>query len=189
MSIDESCVSEFTHDQLQLLNTWRQSSSQLAVEHAMSADQALRRHLYLFVPTLIIPLVMAPLDGLFLGGNTGEIISRVAFLVSAVCASLSAFFSFAKKNIEHDHASAAYKDLVVLIESELAKSDSMRKPTVLLIQQVRHELRFLEHMSPQVSVHPISTKVMVDHSADTGDTGDGVPSPRSPNRPLLRRGV
>lgn len=79
------------------------------------------------LPSIMIPLIMAPLTQTFRDNPATSYISMGAFMISGITSSISQYFNYGKKSEQHFNTEADYSDLITDIKEELAKSRDNRR--------------------------------------------------------------
>lgn len=151
----ESDDSDYTENQRELLVRWRRAAVVLAEEHSEDASSNKRWHYRLMIPTLVIPVIMAPLESLADGGAWLAKLNVGAFIVTGVFSGLSMFFNHAEKEAQHEDAVVGYKEIILAVDTELTKPSRAREPIEMFVQRLQMKLQFLAHTSPSINVAPL----------------------------------
>ena len=113
--------------QEELIKRWRESSNSLATAHDNSARICKKKNLLYGLPSLMIPMMMAPLSAALKDREYISYIEMVAFTTTAVTSAMAQFFDYSGKTQKHFSFSARYADLVTDIDHELSKPSQFRQ--------------------------------------------------------------
>ena len=120
----QDCVREeqpWTDESESLLREWCQVSEKVAKEHDRKAKRAKLLHAIWCLPTVVIPVAIAPLTGLIKSSSQFENLEMAALCFSGVCGAVSTFYNFGGSAERHFAFAAKYSDLVTDIKHELSK--------------------------------------------------------------------
>jgi hypothetical protein len=151
----ESDDSDYTENQRELLIRWRRAAVVLAEEHSDHASNNKKWHYRLMIPTLVIPVIMAPLESLASGGEWLAKLNVGAFIATGVFSGLSIFFKHAEKEAQHEDAVVGYKEIILAVDTELTKPGRVREPIEMFVQRLQMKLQFLAHTSPSINAAPL----------------------------------
>lgn len=146
---------EYTGMQLELLNRWKRGAALMAQDHGRSATISKTKHYRLMIPSIIIPLVMAPFEGVAHEYKWIVYVNICAFISSGVASGLAAFFNYSQEEVAHVTAASGYKELITMVDSEFTKPHSVRAPVEMLIQKLQMKLHFIESTAPSIDVAPL----------------------------------
>lgn len=113
--------------QEELIRQWRNSSSSLSLAHDKCARACKKKNVLYGLPSLMVPMVMAPISAALKDNTYISYIEMIAFMTTAVTSAMVQFFNFSGKTEKHFAFSARYADLVTDIDHELSKPAPFRQ--------------------------------------------------------------
>jgi len=113
--------------QEELIKQWREFSNSLATAHDNSARACKKKNVLYGLPSLMIPMLMAPLSAALKDRAYISYIEMIAFMTTAVTSAMAQFFDYSGKTQKHFAFSARYADLVTDIDHELSKPAQFRQ--------------------------------------------------------------
>jgi len=136
-----------------LLYTWSSAWDQKAAAHGAAEGRARCRHLALQVPTVLIPIALAPLlAAQYVQENS--IIVVLALIVSGLTGALQSVLGLERKSEQHAQAAFRYADLLTDVEELLCKDRRFRPRCDVTVQKFKMRMDSAERYSPPVSVPP-----------------------------------
>lgn len=174
----EGMDGHYSTTQKRLLWRWKRASAECAREHKRVAHKTKLWHYSLMIPSIVIPLIMAPFDGIIDESSWLIYTNIAAFIVSGTTAALAAFFDFGAKRIAHNLACVGYKEIITQIDGELAKPASTRDSIELLIQSLQMKMQFLEQTSPNINTTPLISGVLAYDEQDALDSASSIDASR-----------
>lgn len=133
-----------------LIKSWRNSSQELSVAHNNIGIACKKKHVVYGLPSLMIPMVMAPLSAALKDYDFISYLEMSAFMCTAVATAMVQFFNFSGKKEKHFAFSARYADLVTDIDQELAKAISFRQPVDTFSLKVKMMYDALNRAAPDL---------------------------------------
>ena len=109
-----------------LLEEWCAKSVGVASKHDREAKRAKALHALWGLPTVVIPVVIGPLNSLFSTDPLLKNVELVALCLSGVCGAVTTFYNFGALAERHFTFSAKYSDLITDIRHQLAKPRKYR---------------------------------------------------------------
>lgn len=145
-------VEEAWTDKLELLlYTWSSSWDQKAAAHGVAEGRARCRHLALQVPTVLIPIVLAPLlTAKYL--REDSIIVVLALIASGLTGTLQSTLGLERKSEQHAQAAFRYADLLTDVEEVLCKDRRFRPRCDVTVQKFKMRMDSAERYSPPVNL-------------------------------------
>jgi hypothetical protein len=110
-----------------LIKAWRDASEGLAAAHNVAGKACKKKHVLYGLPSLMIPMVMAPLSAALKDVEWISYVEMCAFMGTAATSAMVQFFNFSGKTEKHLAFSARYADLVTDIDQEMAKPRQYRQ--------------------------------------------------------------
>jgi hypothetical protein len=99
----------------------------MAMAHDNGARLCKKKHVLYGLPSLMIPMAMAPLSAALKDIEYISYIEMIAFMTTAVTSAMAQFFDYSGKTQKHFAFSARYADLVTDIDHELSKPAQYRQ--------------------------------------------------------------
>ena len=137
-----------------LLHGWSRDWSRRVDAHSLAEEQARSWHLLLQLPTVLIPMVIAPLlcARVLLEDN---LIVLAALLVSSLMGALQSVLGLERKSEQHSQAAIRYGDLLSEAEEVLAKSSRFRPQCDVTIKSFQLRMSSVHRYAPPLS--PLSS--------------------------------
>ncbi len=110
-----------------LIRQWRDSSNSLSEAHDKGARACKKKNVFYGLPSLMVPMIMAPLSAALKDNEYISYVEMVAFMTTALTSAMVQFFNFSGKTEKHYAFSARYADLVTDIDHELSKPIKFRQ--------------------------------------------------------------
>ena len=143
-----------------LLYNWSSSWDAKAEAHGAAERSKRFGHLLLQIPTVIIPIVLAPvLAARFLEETSPFVVG--ALVLCALTGALQPVLQMERKSEQHSQAAFRYADLLTDAEEILAQERCFRAPVDVTVQKFKMRMDAAERYSPPVSI---------DRSPATGET-------------------
>ena len=101
------------------------------------------------LPAVLIPLLMAPIQGTFKDEEWTPYVSMAALVASSLVSGVSTFFNFGAKSQKHFNVSARYDDIITDIEECLAKKVSKRQPSAVFMRTQKMRFDNLNQTAPK----------------------------------------
>ena len=134
-----------------LLYTWSSSWEQKSAAHGAAGGRARCRHLALQVPTVLIPIVLAPLlAAQYVQENS--IVVVLALTISGLTGALQSILGLERKSEQHAQAAFRYVDLLTDVEEVLCKDRRFRPRCDVTVQKFKMRMDSAERYSPPVNV-------------------------------------
>lgn len=118
----------WTNESEALLREWCQASERVAKAHDRKGRRSKFLHALWCLPTVVIPVAIAPLTALIKSSSQLENVEMAALCFSGVCGAVSTFYNFGGTAEKHFSYSAKYSDLVTDIKYQLSKPRQFRSP-------------------------------------------------------------
>lgn len=126
----------------------------LSAAHDQASSDTQKIYEYIAVPTIIIPLIMAPVEAMGHKEYWMTYVTMLAFITTGVLSGVNVFFKFKEKSINHASASENLKDIINNIDMEFAKRSNERIQATVLMQTVRLKVNQIGLEAPPVPVAP-----------------------------------
>lgn len=126
----------------------------LSAAHDQASSDTQKIYEYIAVPTIIIPLIMAPVEAMGHEESWMTYVTMLAFITTGVLSGVNVFFKFKEKSINHASASENLKDIINNIDMEFAKRSNERIQATVLMQTVRLKVNQIGLEAPPVPVAP-----------------------------------
>jgi len=178
---------EYTAMQLELLNRWKRGAALMAQDHSRSAAISKTKHYRLMVPAIVIPLVMAPFEGIAHEYKWIVYVNISAFVISGVTSGLAAFFNYSQEEAAHVTAASGYKELITMVDSEFTKPHSVRAPVEMLLQKLQMKLHFIESVAPTIDVAPLVSGALSYSEDDDARVAHNIDLEAAENHVEMRR--
>lgn len=111
-----------------LLREWCDASESVAMAHNRKGKRSKLLHALWCLPTVVVPVAIAPLMQLAKSSPQIENIEVAALCLSGICGAVTTFYNFGGIAEKHFAYSAKYSDLVTDIKHQLAKPRKFRSP-------------------------------------------------------------
>lgn len=134
----------------ELLLEWKTNCEEFAKKHSKKAMKCKLWHQAIKLPSVIIPVIMAPITN---GLKDYEYISQintVGFILSAFLNAYYNFYDFQEKKEKHDQHASHYYDLVTTIDVVLSRGRTFREPADRFFERIQAEIDILERTSPDI---------------------------------------
>jgi hypothetical protein len=136
--------------QEKLLIEWRDASRSSATAHEQSARLCKKKNIWFGLPSLMIPMLMAPLSGALKDNDNISFIETAAFMTTAITSAMVQFFNFSGKTEKHFAFSARYADLVTDIDQELSKPRHFRQQVDVFTLRIKMIYDGLNRSAPDL---------------------------------------
>lgn len=134
----------------ELIDKWRESCKSLARSHEDAAQAYKKKNVMYGLPSLMIPMVMAPLSAALKDYDYISYIETIAFMSTAVASAMVQFFKFSAKSERHFSFATRYADLVTDIDQELAKARRFRQQVDTFSLKVKMMYDALNRSAPDL---------------------------------------
>ena len=136
-----------------LLYTWSRSWDEKSAAHGAAEGTARRHHLALQVPTVLIPIVLAPvLAAQYL--REDSLVVVIALVISGLTGALQSILGLERKSEQHAQAAFRYADLLTDVEEVLCKDRCFRPRCDVTVQKFKMRMDSAERYSPPVNIPP-----------------------------------
>lgn len=140
---------------------WSERTESLAIEWGKKAEVSSEahnkagkshkfKHVVVGLPSIIIPIAMAPISTTFAEEDGIEYANMSMFLISGVLSAVHTFFAFDRKYQKHMDYSARYGDVASDVKFELAKSRPFRVSYDEFLMKIQMKLDFLSATAPDL---------------------------------------
>jgi len=102
------------------------------------------------LPSILLPVTMAPISAVFAETNWIKYVNMVSFVSVALLSGVDSFFSFASRKEKHFNHSCRYAELSTFIDSELFKKKAFRIQADVFLTEVRMKLDTLTTTAPTI---------------------------------------
>ena len=134
-----------------LLMEWTTDWDQQSTAHAIAEASCRKKHLLLQMPTVIIPVILAPLLTSHWVSEESVLV-MVLLVTSALTGALQPVLGMERKSEKHAQAAFRYDDMLTDAEEVLSKERRFRPRCALTIQKFKMRMDAARHHSPPVSV-------------------------------------
>ena len=127
----EDCRREeqpWTEESETLLREWCAVSERVSKEHDRKGKRMKLLHAIWCLPTVVIPVAIAPLTTILKSSTQFENLEMAALCISGVFGAVTTFYNFGGSSERHFSYSAKYSDLVTDIKYQLSKPRKFRSP-------------------------------------------------------------
>jgi len=120
--------------------------------HEQAGYHFKKRNNYFGLPSVLIPLIMAPVSLMLESkeSSEGAYVNAAGFMITGIFTGIYSFFKYGEKMERHFSFSSRYSDIVTDIESELIKERSFRMHADVMIMKVKLSLDHLNNTAPVV---------------------------------------
>lgn len=131
-----------------LIRRWQSECLALAERHNATALAMKRRHVRFGLPSVLLPLTMAPISATFADEAWIKYINMGSFLVTGLLSGIYNFFQFSKKMQQHFDAENRYADLAQEVEAEFAHAPEFRQQADVFIAKMKLRYASINSVAP-----------------------------------------
>lgn len=143
----------WTEDIEKLVKSWREDAMKEVQKHQEEGDRVKRRHNYLGLPPILLPLAMTALSPfLDLDSTTGKMVTSGFFLISGLSSALYKWLDLGQLYEAHYSFSARYNDIVSTIDAELARQKNFRRSADAFVTEIKVKMEGLNRDAPNIEV-------------------------------------
>ena len=102
------------------------------------------------LPSILLPVTMAPISAVFAETNWIKYVNMVSFVSVTLLSGVDSFFSFASRKEKHFNHSCRYAELSTFIDSEMFKKKAFRVQADVFLTEVRMKLDTLTTTAPTI---------------------------------------
>lgn len=147
-------MSDWNEKSQALLRKWRSHMRILSEAHDTASGDTEKLYNGLAVPTIVIPLVMAPVEAMGHETPWMTYFIMLAFVTTGCLSAVNVFYGFKEKSLNHGNASNKLRDLINTIDMEFAKSKKDRSQATVLMQTIRLKVSQIGNQAPPVPCAP-----------------------------------
>lgn len=129
---------------------YRQECKDSSKEHTKAYAILRRQHLFLGLPPILIPLIMAAVTNLIDNSEVKDILNTFALLFSGIAGSVYRWLDLGKTNEVHNSFSVRYIDICNDIDFELSRDANFRQSADVFLTAVKLKKGKLDEFAPDV---------------------------------------
>ena len=126
--------------------------------HEQSGYYFKQRNNWFGLPSVLIPLIMAPISLLVESANVSAIpfVNAGGFMLTGIFTGVYSFFKYGEQMERHFSFASRYSDIVTDIESELIRERKHRTPADVMIVKIKMALANLNTTAPVIPPRIVS---------------------------------
>lgn len=140
----------WNHRHEELAQEWMELAKNNSEAHNATAKKFKFKHVAVGLPSVLLPIAMAPLSSTLADEPGIEYANMSAFLVTGVLSAVHSFFGFDKKYQQHMDFSARYSSLYTDLRYELTKARKFRAPADEFLMRTQMKIDNLGAIAPDL---------------------------------------
>lgn len=133
-----------------LAREWGEEALKASEGHAKAGLKNKAMHVYFGLPSVLIPIAMAPISTSFSDEYNIQYVNMSAFLLSGILGAVDNFFAYDRKYQKHMDFSARYSDVVSDVKYQLAKSRPYRVSYDEFLMKIQMKMDSLAASAPDL---------------------------------------
>lgn len=141
---------EWSDSTEKLATEWGQKALEASAAHNKAGLKHKAKHVIFGLPSVLIPIAMAPISATLADENGIQYVNMSAFLLSGILGAVDNFFAYDRKHQRHMDFSARYGDVATDVKYELAKSRKYRAAPDAFLMKIQMKMDSLAASAPDL---------------------------------------
>lgn len=141
---------EWSKETETLASEWGKKSLESSAAHTKAGLKAKQNHAIFGLPSVLIPIAMAPISTTLAHEEGIQYVNMSAFLISGILGAVDNFFQYDRKHQKHMDFSAEYSDLATDVKHQLAKARKYRISADEFLMKIQMKYDALNRSAPDL---------------------------------------